>query len=58
MSERLRNDKEVAMAAVMEDGRALQHVGSNMKKDRDILFAALRFRRFKFLHHLLSPTFR
>lgn len=41
-SQECRNDKEVALAAVRQDGAALQYADRSLKRDKDVAFAAIR----------------
>lgn len=42
VSERLRDDKEVVMAAVQHDGYALTHASARLQADKDIVLAAVQ----------------
>ena len=41
-SQECRNDKEVALAAVRQDGTALQYADRTLKRDKEIVFAEIR----------------
>lgn len=41
LNEELRNDREIALAAVQRNGLALQYLGETLRKDRTIAFEAI-----------------
>jgi hypothetical protein len=40
-SENLKNDKDIALAAVKDNGHALRYASDDLKKDKDVVKAAL-----------------
>ena len=42
VSNELRNDREVVLTAVSQDGRALEYASAEFKNDRKVVLAAVR----------------